>query len=606
MKFSDDEAALLLAIKLVPNRTIQEYSTSMGIPFIKALHAHNALKEKAVIVNTNDALSIEEAALLNITCPEETLEPEVVPENAEIAKEDTMAKQYRVLTQESLYADVCAQSPKGKTAGEYAKEYGCKGTSLNWHFRKLIQEGKVEKRLDKYFKAGPEAQCISVPVPPAPEPVAEKTILEKIAEPVQPTGPRSSHVMTARSRILGTTGEWTANEFKSHVDCEDLDEGSFEIAFAELHKEKRFNARELTDTDYRYTTYDAEVNEDFSYTVAKEVSDFDITRNVTEYIGRMRKQSYALADFVKALGIRHDLILRVFQSSIRYMYDDDEQTLTIRGYNLINELCNEDLVSFVEGGAKATAFMKRFNLDPSQKDKLINVLRTLKIADYDKASDFLYPQKKTADVIPFKPADTEPAEVVVEPVANAAEVEQMLDAELPENTVELAESQIVYDAQNVSIGIKGPCGPNDSGLVAVRGDAVHSLTQDEIMRIGNHDANPIEVPEKEPNLAAEARKKIAKVAEETSKRFPNRKREQVDTTDSEEAIQEYMENLDKIMPRSKPETVKATKEGDRVEFDTKSPVKTEWAVVLELLAERHKKCPTTKRVLHEIKEHLQQ
>lgn len=629
MKLSDDEALLYLAVECVPKKTIQQYSTGLKLSAIKAMHAVFTLKRFGCIAENADGTFSSVHIEPEQSSPDEQNDTTDKMQKAEESVNDgeiEMAQPRRGKpTEESLLEDIRGFFPSGKSSSFLAELYGETHHAVNWKLKALIKQGKIVKRAEKFYLAEKQDECVQVAVPEAPvKPASEP--LPTYNNPVSYNGnvrvqpePRHSHILTIEIKLKGKKGEFTFAEAKEEF-AGDYDEGAFEKAFEQMLKNKYFNARELTDTDYRYTIYGEKVDPELVYSVCEPRTDYECSKAIEACMDRLKKQNYTLHEIVRETRLRHDLIVQYFQARMRYQYDDDNETVRVKGYSIINDLTAEDILVFVDTGVPVKAFIKRFNLDPADTEQSVKILVNAGVVKHDSASNYIYPKSQTAEkaVEPAPVIEEAPVEVeIVQESGCEGTVGLACDVlAKPATSVEIIKLAEAHIVQPGTVDISAE--PHVIPLV-VPAETVKEQ-QAEIVVDVNHEA---ELQQKE-DAHLKRLEDILSRPEEMQGPIGHVPANYPDFQISEDAFLKRLENdpalkdflnslhtvlskVDlnegKIMSNEHPGVPADSSE--QLPLNCERTVPESWLVTLELLAKVHSKDKTTKRILKQIREYLQ-
>lgn len=383
---SSTEASLLLAIKRRPRQRLAIYGNSLkGVSYIHVLHARNRLIQLNMIVeNDSGLIEVNEPAI-------EKINTEIMREHSDgvvhtNAVPEIPAKPLGAVTVKK-FEDVDAKvlehlraSPNGRTAAELASPFGTKGTSLNWTLRNLIKNQLVVKRDLKYHIA---AEC------------------DKVTHVKVETDTRRDVTTTLEIRtfILQQEGEFTlAQCYEQMSKIYKLDKEQFAGVFTDLVLDGYFNVHDGNE----YVQHDMEFCADNLHERCVNVSSEDgISELLKDYVASA-KDTFTMEDVVKATGLRHD---RITPKLAGWGYNTTDQDRISKrpveavGYSAFEYIDISAAQSLIFGIVKIDVFMKRFNLDPNTKAKVIANLLMLNMATYDTDSGFLGPVKKKPSVV---------------------------------------------------------------------------------------------------------------------------------------------------------------------------------------------------------------
>lgn len=520
------EAALLLHIQFHPGKTLPQYTAAMGEPYIKLIHAANTLKQQQLVhVGSDNKFTVNEDHAREENA---AISKEFAPENPVVHTADfTSDKEAPVLkpdmdkiSPESVLQLLADANGRPRTAGELGAHFGCKGTSLNWVLRKLIENNQVVKQGTTYF-IHTEHDVVTHTQPP----VETRRILTSDVE--------------VRAVIQNMKDAFTADTCHAEVSKAFIIEKNYFLeVFGDLSMDGYFNVKQ--DGEYVDPALDFDPNNLHS---VRRIMNVEAVATVLDTYSRAVPPPYDLHTIIETERLPHDMVLNYFSHrgfdtgnvrniAVRAVLNKiietetakaEPRSYTVAGikvveapakpvektpvkpeYKKLEDLDLEAVAEYLEGGVRLPVFIKKFELDPLNAVNIRSVLVKLGVAEYVAVTNFLFPKRKesvlgkpagvtVADIRALEPIPRDPdVEIVIPPSseeldarkdANHEADSELREASDPvsrllesitltaptghaarewtasekENLVDALHE--VFDAEEKAIGVKGECGP---------------------------------------------------------------------------------------------------------------------------------------------------
>lgn len=400
------EASLLLAVQMRPGLTAAEHATLLDEPYIKVLHAQNALKNWAYILVDHDQLTVnpdyaqeENAQISKEFAPENPVVHRI--ENDVPAKDLAVKPDMNKVTEESLLQLLREANGRPRTALELARLINpkAKGTVTAWPLRRLIEQNLVIKRNNAYFIVTEDDKVIHKQV---------------IADPRRiMTSPNEVRAVIQNMREAFTADTCHAAISKAFV----VDKAFFLEVFGDLAMDGYFNV--MQDGDY----VDPAANYDPSnlHSVRRIMEKSLVAEELDAYTLRI-DPPYDMHKIIESLHVPNDMVQDYFTErgyaveNVREIIKkavaempvkkavpcvevpNRQEKKPVREVRVFTEFAALDMsavIAYIDGGVRLPIFVKHFNLDPNKSIFVRDSLLALGLARHDHPTNTLYPAKKT-------------------------------------------------------------------------------------------------------------------------------------------------------------------------------------------------------------------